>query len=84
MKCIPPHTQLLYSKSGVYRGYTYFLFLIQNRFWVLFRTAVLLCTHNQCFENIKNIDFFFSNEISLIFFSAEKDLCILHGQVFIK
>ena len=43
--------------------------------------AVLLCTHNQCFEqNIKN------TEICLMKFSiltSEKNLCISHGQVFV-
>ena len=30
VKCIPPHTPLLYSKSGVCGVYLFFLFLLQN------------------------------------------------------
>ena len=52
VKCIPPYTPLLYSKTGVYRGILFFLiFAPKHRLWVLVRTeAVLKCTHNQCFE----------------------------------
>ena len=39
--------------------------------------AVLTCTHNQCFKQKYQ---HFSNEISF-FFTAEKNLHILHGQV---
>ena len=40
MKCMPPLTQLLYSKSGVFRGITIFLiFDLKYRLWVLVRTA---------------------------------------------
>ena len=28
MKSLPPHTPLLYSKTGVYRGYLFFLFFV--------------------------------------------------------
>ena len=30
MKCFPPHTPLLYSKNGVYRGIHILLFLVKN------------------------------------------------------
>ena len=54
MKSIPPHTPLLYSKTGVYRGIPIFLiFAPKHRLWVLVRTAseaVLTSTHNLCFE----------------------------------
>ena len=30
---------ILYGKTGVYRGKPFFLFLLQNRLWVLVRTA---------------------------------------------
>ena len=47
MKCIPPHTPLLYGKTGVCRGITIFLiFAPKHRLWVL----VITCTHNLCFE----------------------------------
>ena len=55
-----------------------------------------MCTHNLCFEqrggsneypqsmflskNKKNI---FKNPMKFSFFTGEKNLCILHGQVFI-
>ena len=40
MKCIPPHTPILYSKTGVYRGVPIFLiFAPKHRLWVLVRTA---------------------------------------------
>ena len=40
VKCIPPHTPLLYSKTGVYRGIPIFLiFAPKHRLWVLVRTA---------------------------------------------
>ena len=36
VKCIPPHTPLLYSKSGVYKGIPIFLnFDPKHRLWVL-------------------------------------------------
>ena len=61
VKCIPTHTPLLYSKTGVYRGIPIFLvFAPKHRLWVLVRTAseavlmcreaVLMCTHDLCFE----------------------------------
>ena len=58
VKCIPPHTPLLYSKTGVNRGMYIFLnFAPKHRLWVLARQrggskaeAVLTCTHNLCLE----------------------------------
>ena len=42
--------------------------------------AVLTCTHNQCFEQKieKNITIF---NLKIIFFTAVKYCCILHGPV---
>ena len=41
-KCKLPHTPLLYSKTGVYRGIpTFLIFDPKHRFWVLVRTASL-------------------------------------------
>ena len=55
--------------------YPFFLFLIQNS------KAVLACTQNQCFEqNKENIKI---NLVKFSFFTAEINLCILHGQVFV-
>ena len=40
MQYIPPHTPLLYSKTGVCRGIPIFLiFALKHRLWVLVRTA---------------------------------------------
>ena len=40
VKCIPPHTPHLYSKTGVRRGIPIFLnFAPKHRLWVLVRTA---------------------------------------------
>ena len=42
VKCTPPYTPLLYSKTGVYRGIHYFLiFVLKHRLWSLVRTASL-------------------------------------------
>ena len=58
----------------VYRG-NFFLFLFQNRLWVLVRTtkAVLTCTHNQRIgQKYQNFKLKFST------FTGEKILYILH------
>ena len=40
VKCLPPQTPLLYSKTGVRRGIPIFLiFAPKHRLWVLVRTA---------------------------------------------
>ena len=40
VKCLPPHTPLVYSKTGVYMGIPIFLTFDPNhRLWVLVRTA---------------------------------------------
>ena len=40
VKCVPPQTPLLYSKTGVCRGIPIFLiFAPKHRLWVLVRTA---------------------------------------------
>ena len=42
VKCIPPHTPLLFRKTGVYRGILIFLiFDPKHRLWVLVRTSFL-------------------------------------------
>ena len=52
VKCKPPQTPVLYSKTGVCRGILIFLiFAPKHRLWVLVRAeAVLTCTYNLCFE----------------------------------
>ena len=79
---MPPYTPLLYSKTGVWRDIPIFLiFAPKHRLWVLIRTEVLMCTHNLCFEkNKKNIKKILLN--ILIFYNF-KNLCILHGRVFV-
>ena len=59
--------------------YLIFLFLIQKHaLWVLVRTASLyVCFDRKYLKKNQN----FSNDIFI--FSSEKNLCILHGQVFV-
>ena len=53
MKCIPPHTPLLYSKTGNYRGVPIFLIVApKHRLWVFVRTASV-STINVLSKNIK-------------------------------
>ena len=77
MKSIPPHTPLLYSKTGLYRGIPIFLIFFQNidsTASVLSVPTIYVLSKNV--ENIKNFQMKFS------IFNAEKILCILHGQDF--
>ena len=81
VKCIPPHTPLLYSKTGVY---LFFLFSMQKIDCGYSleqpQRAALACTDNQCFEQ-KYLKYQnFSNEI---FNFAEQILRTLHGHVFV-
>ena len=54
VKCIPPHTPLLYSKIGVCRGIPIFLIFAPKQIVGTRKNrlgeAVLMCTHNLCFE----------------------------------
>ena len=53
MNGIPPHTQLLYSKTVVFQGLYIFLLIfdLKHRFWVLPK-AVLKFTHNKCLISV--------------------------------
>ena len=81
-----PHTPLLNSKTGVCRAIPFFLiFDPKHTVWVLVRTALLRqCLHVPTMFvlriNIKNIKNFL---VKFSIFTAEKNLCILHGHVFI-
>ena len=83
VKCIPPKTPLLYSKTGVCRGIPIFLiFDPKHRLWVLVRTAsarlgeaVLTCTHNLCFEQKYEKYQIFSTE-NFQFLQLKKNLFI--------
>ena len=82
------------AKNGVCKGISIFLiFAPKHRLWVLVRVLTCTCTHNLCFEqkkcvptiyglskNKKNINFF--TDESYIFYNC-KNLCILHGHVFV-
>ena len=71
VKCIPPLTPLLYSKTGVCRGIHIFLIFVPKlRLWILVKTASAVKI-NQLFPMT------FSN------FNVEKSPCMLHGQVVI-
>ena len=86
VKCIPPYTPLLYSKTGVYRGILFFLiFALKHRLCVHVRTASLrqfkrVPTINVLSKNKKNITIF---HLKIIFFTAVNDCIILHGRVFV-
>ena len=72
---LEPHFYIV--KLGFTGVYLFFLFLLQNI------EAVLTCTHNLCFEQKKkkkNIKIFL---MKLSFFTIEKNLGIMHGQVFV-
>ena len=78
VKCIPPYTPLLYSKTGFAEVNLIFLFLIQNidcGYSLEPCATIHVLSKNK--KNIKKIPMKFSN------FTAEKNLCILHiRQVF--
>ena len=86
VKCIPHQTPFLYRKTGVCRGIPIFLiFAPKHRVWVLVRTALArrflrVPTINVWSKNKKN-DKIFLMKFSI--FAFEKNLCILHGHVFI-
>ena len=82
VECISPHTPLLYSKKGVNSDIPIFLiFDPEHKLWVL-TEAVLkhVPTFNVLNVNIKTIKIF---PMKFSIFTAEKSLCILHGQVFV-
>ena len=79
---LEPHFYI--EKTGVCRGLPIFLiFAPKHRLWVLVSLgeAVLTCTYNLCFgqikKNIKNFQLKIFNVLKL------KNLCLLHGQVFV-
>ena len=81
MTCIPPQIPLLYRKNGICRGIPNFhIFDPKHCGYSLecLGEAVLTCMY-VLRENIKKSKL--SNEI--FNFNAEKNLCMLHGQVFV-
>ena len=76
VQCSALYTPLLYSKTGIYRGIHYFLFLLQNiDCGYSLEPPHCGCsngTHHQCFEQLK-----------INIFTAVKYCCILQGRVFI-
>ena len=72
VKCVPLQTPLLYSKTGVCRGIPIFLiFAPKHRLWVL-PTIYVWSKNKKITENFL-----------LLFFYNFKNLCILHGHVFV-
>ena len=66
MKCILPHTPLLYSTTGVCRGYTYFLiFAPKHRLLVLIHVPTIYVLS----KTKKNINNFL---LKFLVFTAEK------------
>ena len=86
MKCIPPHTPLLYSKNGVNRGIPIFLiFDPKHRLWVLVRTAsgfIQFVSDSPEFTQIKSTKIKFIPIIKFLIFTGIK-ICIFHGFVFV-
>ena len=80
---LKPHFYIV--KLGFAGVYLFFLFLLQNidcgYSLEPLGEAVLTCTHNLCFEQKQEKYQKFSDEI--FNFYNFKNLCILHGQVFI-
>ena len=78
-----PLHPLSYSKTEVYRGTHFFLFLPlkHSRSWVL-SEALLTCIHDLSFEQKleKNITIF---HLKMIVFSTVKNCSILHGRVIV-
>ena len=71
------YTPLLYSKSWVYGGIPIFLIFDPS---ILVGISLVVPTINVLSKNIKNIELF---PMKFSFFTAEKKICILHGQVFV-
>ena len=71
MKCIPPHTPLLYSKSGVYRGIPIFLFFL----FIGYSLEIYVSSKNK-----KNIKIFLLKIFN--FYNFDK-IYLSHGHVFV-
>ena len=95
VKCIPPHTPLLYSETGVYRGIAFFLiFDPKHRLWVLVRTGSNVYPQSMFgAKKMKILDFFhfflfflsfFFFSFLFFFFTALRKSNILHGHVFVR
>ena len=81
---IPPYTPLLYSKIGVYRGrHNFLIFALVHRLWVLvsLSEAVLMCSHDLCFEQKQ--EKYHNFHLKIIVFTAVKYCSILHRHVFV-
>ena len=78
VKCIPPRTPLLNSKTGVCEGISIFLiFAPKHRLWVLVRTAsaiYVLSKNEKKYPKISTENFNFNNL---------RKIYILHGCVFV-
>ena len=78
VKCVPPQTPLLYSKTGVCRVIPIFLiFTPKHTLWVLVRTASAIYVMS---KNKKNSKKFL---VKIIYFYNLQKISILHGQVFV-
>ena len=78
VKCIPPYTPLLYSKTGVCRGTEpfFFLFLLQN----IDCGYSLEPPHSNVCKNKKNIKKF---QLKIFNFHNFGKFILLHGPVFV-
>ena len=74
---LPRHTPLLYS--GVHRGIPIFLIFDQkHRLWIFLRVPTFYVSS----KNMKKVSFFLFSLKIFSFFNS-KNLCILHGHVFL-
>ena len=83
MKSIPPQTLLL-EKLG-FTGVYLLFFAPKHRLWVLVRTASVRRFYRvpMIYDLSKNIKTFKIYLMNISFFTAEKNLCTLHVQVFV-
>ena len=82
----PPLSYRKYSKTGVYRGIHYFLiFALKHRLWVLVRTASLRRFYRvpTIYVLSKNLNIIKKIQLKIVIFTAVKNRCILHGDVFV-
>ena len=70
VKCIPPYTSLLYSKTGVYRGIPFCIFDPKYRLWVLVRTASAF---------VFNISMIYANHLMLDLIGDHRQDLPCHG-----
>ena len=80
VKCIPPYTPLLFSKTGVFRGITIFSYFFLNIDCGYSLEQPLIPTIYVLSKNKKNFNFF---QLKIFNFYSLGKTCILYGCVFV-